>query len=134
MAALRSPSSRFASGPTYCLVRHTHLVVLTGCAATDLQQETLLYYARETNILRAPVTDDVEGMAKVESWQETHHDSLPHGVLYAPDFLERRMQLSSSLFAEGNQEKNKVAVAELDDQIVGISIAGPANDCWPCER
>ena len=53
---------------------------------------------------------------------------MPHDVLYAPDFLERRMQLWSSLFAESNREKYKVAVAELDGEIVGLAMAGPSND------
>lgn len=69
-------------------------------------------------------------MAKVhvDSWQETYHDSMPHDVLYAPDFLERRKQLWNSLFTEDNQEKHKVAVAELDGRIVGIAMAGPSKD------
>lgn len=53
---------------------------------------------------------------------------MPHDVLYAPDLLVRRTQLWNSLFADGNQEKYKVAAAELDGRIVGIAMAGPSND------
>lgn len=90
----------------------------------------LLYYPRMTIAVRAPVADDVEGMAQVhvDSWQETYHDSMPHDILYAPDFLERRRQLWSSLVAEDNQEKYKIAVAESAGRIVGVAMAGPSND------
>ena len=81
-------------------------------------------------VVRTPVVDDVKGMARVhvDSWRETYHDSMPHDVLYAPDFLERRERLWLSLLEEGNQDEYSVAVAELDGQIVGIAMAGPSDD------
>lgn len=90
----------------------------------------LLYHARMTIVVRTPVFDDVEGMAKVhvETWQETYQGLMPDEVLYAPDFLERRKQMWASLFADGNQEKYRVAVAELDGRIVGIAMVGPSDD------
>lgn len=90
----------------------------------------LLYDSRMTIVVRDPVFNDVDGMAKVhvESWQETYQGLMPDEVLYAPDFIERRKQLWSSFFTQGNQEKYRVAVAELDGRIVGVAMVGPSND------
>ncbi|WP_193072109.1 MULTISPECIES: GNAT family N-acetyltransferase [unclassified Brevibacterium] len=83
-----------------------------------------------TIVVRSPAIEDVKAMAKVhvESWQETYQGTMPDEILYAPDFLQRREQLWNSLFVDGNQDKFRVAVAELDGQIVGIAMAGPSND------
>lgn len=83
-----------------------------------------------TIVVRSPVIEDVKAMAKVhvETWQETYQGTMPDEILYAPDFLQRRERLWNSLFVDGNQDKYRVAVAELGDQIVGISMSGPSDD------
>lgn len=83
-----------------------------------------------TIVVRAPVIEDVQAMAKVhvESWQETYEGTMPREVLYAPDFLQRRERMWTSLLDGDKQDRYRVAVAELGGQIVGISMAGPSDD------
>lgn len=83
-----------------------------------------------TIAVRPPVIADVEGMAQVhvESWRETYGDIMSHEVLYAPDFLNRRKEMWTSLFSDDNEGKYRVAVAELDERIVGIAMVGPSRD------
>lgn len=83
-----------------------------------------------TIVVRSPVADDVSGMAAVhvDSWRETYQECMPHEVLYAADFLERRERMWNSVLTDGDRDKRRVAVAELDGRIVGIAMAGPSND------
>ena len=51
-------------------------------------------------VIREPVVDDVEGMARVhvDAWRETYRGQMPDAVLDDPGLLERRRAMWRSFF------------------------------------
>ena len=81
-------------------------------------------------VIREPVVDDVEGMARVhvDAWRETYRGQMPDAVLDDPGLLERRRAMWRSFFTPENQRTYRVAVAEQDGRIVGIAMVGPSRE------
>jgi len=79
-------------------------------------------------VVRAATQADVAGMARVHvlGWQETYRGLVPDEALDAPDFVERREQMWTSVLAD-RANGWRSAVAERGGRIVGIAAAGPAQ-------
>lgn len=80
--------------------------------------------------VRGPVNADVPGMARilVQSWRETYRGLMPDRVLDDPSFVERREQFWTAALTDPRYSENKIAVAELDGQLIGVGMSGPAQD------
>lgn len=80
--------------------------------------------------VRPALSDDAEAMAQVHvrTWQETYLDLMPHEVLYDPDFIRRRKQMWTTLLTGPDRDKYRIAVAVVDEQLVGIAMVGPSDD------
>lgn len=73
---------------------------------------------------------DVVGMARVhvESWRETYRGAMPDEVLDDPGAVERREHFWNAALTDPRYADNRAVVAEADERIVGIAMAGPAED------
>lgn len=99
----------------------------------------VLYYLdmEEINVRRAIVAD-AAGMAwvHVRSWRETYRGLVADDVLDRPDAADQRERWWVRAIAEGAVGTSAVAVAERDDEIIGIASAGAPRDddaTWPVE-
>lgn len=83
-----------------------------------------------TPAVRAAVSDDIEGMARVhvDSWAETYRGLMPDELLDAPDLVDRRRQLWRTVLDDEHRQTHACAVAEQDGRIVGIAMSGPSSD------
>ena len=79
--------------------------------------------------VRGPVVADVSAMARVlvESWRETYRGLMPDDVLDDPSSGAAGAVRSAAL-SDPQHSQNKIAVAELDGQLVGVGMSGPARD------
>ena len=64
----------------------------------------------------------------VESWRETYRGLTPGDVLDDPSFVARRERFWSVALSDPQYSGNKIAVAELDGQLIGVGMSGPAQD------
>ncbi|UVI35567.1 GNAT family N-acetyltransferase [Brevibacterium spongiae] len=80
--------------------------------------------------VRPPVPADADAMARVhvDTWLETYRGIMPDELLDAPDLLDRRRQMWTNIIAEADPSRFTCAVAETDDRIVGIAMAGPPEE------
>jgi GNAT superfamily N-acetyltransferase len=80
--------------------------------------------------IRMPVDGDVPAMARivVESWRETYRGLVPDAVLDDPSFADRRESFWAAALSDPRYSQNTIAVAELDGQMVGVAMSGPAQD------
>jgi GNAT superfamily N-acetyltransferase len=80
--------------------------------------------------VRGPVNGDVPAMARVlvDSWRETYRGLMPDDVLDDPSFVARRERFWSAALSDPQYSQNKIAVAELDGQLIGVGMSGPARD------
>jgi GNAT superfamily N-acetyltransferase len=79
-------------------------------------------------VVRKPAPADVPGMARVhvQAWQETYRGQMPDDELDAPDFIDRRLAMWTRALGDPSG-RVRAAVAELDGDVVGIALAGPAE-------
>ncbi|AYG03035.1 GNAT family N-acetyltransferase [Gryllotalpicola protaetiae] len=80
-------------------------------------------------VVRPATPADAAGMARVhvQAWQETYRGQAPDEVLDASDFVERRERMWNRTLDDADRG-TRAAVAEIDGEIVGIALAGPAQD------
>jgi L-amino acid N-acyltransferase YncA len=64
----------------------------------------------------------------VRCWQETYRGLMPDAVLDDPGFLAARQRFWTAALTDERYRENRVAVAERDDQLVGIAMSGPPLD------
>jgi hypothetical protein len=105
------------------------------------------YHRRMSSVrVRQAHAEDVKAMARihVQSWQETYRGLMADEILDQPGFVERRERFWAAALGDERYLANRVAVAERGGQLVGIAMAGPAQDpmltgrsslasstCWP---
>lgn len=80
--------------------------------------------------VRPAALADVAGMTQVhvDSWKETYRGLMPDALLDDPDALDNRRQMWTRALDDAHQRSHSCAVAEADDQIVGIAMSGPSRD------
>ncbi|KQM84471.1 GCN5 family acetyltransferase [Agromyces sp. Leaf222] len=61
----------------------------------------------------------------VRSWQETYRGLMPDSVLDDPGLVGVRERFWKAALVDERYRANRVAVAERDDAIVGVAMAGP---------
>ena len=76
--------------------------------------------------VRPARVEDVAQMARVNvrSWQETYRGRVSDAVLDDPGFLSARERFWTAALTDERYRENRVAVAERDDQVVGIAMSG----------
>jgi len=81
-------------------------------------------------IVRPARGQDVRQMARVHvrCWQETYRGLMPDAVLDDPGFTAARERMWTDVLTSGRYRQNRVAVAERDDELVGIAMSGPPED------
>jgi L-amino acid N-acyltransferase YncA len=81
-------------------------------------------------IIRPARVQDVRQMARVHvrCWQETYRGLMPDAVLDDPGFPAARERMWTDVMAGEGHRQNRVAVAERDDELAGIAMAGPPED------
>lgn len=80
--------------------------------------------------VRPARVDDVAQMARVNvrCWQEAYRGIMSDAVLDDPGFLAARERFWTAALTDERYRDNRVAVAERDDQMVGIAMSGPPLD------
>jgi GNAT superfamily N-acetyltransferase len=80
--------------------------------------------------VRPARVEDVAQMARVNvrCWQETYRGLMPDAVLDDPGFVAARERFWTAALTDERYRENLVAVAERDDQLVGIAMSGPPLD------
>ncbi len=78
-------------------------------------------------VVREPVAADAEGIARVhvDAWRETYSGQLPEQFFDDDAFAARKQFWSRLLSVEPRPAR--VAVADLDGEIVGFAMAGDAK-------
>jgi GNAT superfamily N-acetyltransferase len=81
-------------------------------------------------IVRPARVQDVSQMARVhvQTWQETYRGLMPDVVLDDPGFPAARERMWTEVLTDERYRQNRAAVAERDDELVGIAMSGPADD------
>ena len=81
-------------------------------------------------IVRPARVQDVRQMARVHvrCWQETYRGLMPDAVLDDPGFPAARERMWTDALTGERHRQNRVAVAERDDELVGIAMSGPPED------
>ena len=64
----------------------------------------------------------------VQCWQETYRGLVSDAVLDDPGFLVARERFWTAALTDERYRENRVAVAERDDELVGIAMSGPPLD------
>jgi len=70
----------------------------------------------------------------VASWRETYRGVMRDDVLDDPGFVDRRERFWAAALTDPRYGRNRIAVAELDGEVVGIAMSGPPADAdatWP---
>jgi GNAT superfamily N-acetyltransferase len=80
--------------------------------------------------IRPARVEDVAQMAQVNvrCWQETYRGLMPDSVLDDPDFLAARERFWTAALTDERYRDNRAAVAERDDELIGIAMSGPPLD------
>jgi len=78
-------------------------------------------------VVRSPDLFDVSALARVhvETWRETYRGLMRDEVLDDPGFIERRERFWTAVLTD-DRFHGGIAVAEQDDEMVGIALAGPS--------
>jgi len=81
-------------------------------------------------LVRPARVQDVRQMAHVHvrCWQETYRGLMPDAVLDDPGFPDARERMWTAALTSERYRQNRVAVAERDDELVGIAMSGPPED------
>ena len=81
-------------------------------------------------IVRPARVQDVRQVARVHvrCWQETYRGLMPDAVLDDPGFPAARERMWTGALTGERYRQNRVAVAERDDELVGIAMSGPPED------
>jgi GNAT superfamily N-acetyltransferase len=81
-------------------------------------------------IVRPARVQDVVQMARVivRCWQETYRGLMSDAVLDDPGFPAARERMFTSVLSDERYRENRVAVAERNDELVGIAMSGPPED------
>ena len=81
-------------------------------------------------IIRPARVQDVRQIARVHvrCWQETYRGLMPDAVPGDPGFPAARERMWTGVLTGGRYRQNRVAVAERDDELVGIAMSGPPED------
>jgi hypothetical protein len=84
-------------------------------------------------IVRPARVQDVGQMARVHvrCWQETYRGIMPDAVLDDPGLPTARERMWTGALTGERYRRNRVAVAERDDELVGIAMSGPPEDATP---
>jgi GNAT superfamily N-acetyltransferase len=64
----------------------------------------------------------------VRCWQETYRGLMPDAVLDDPGFPAARERMWTDVLTSERYRQNRAAVAERDDELVGIAMSGPPED------
>src|SRR4051812_12484777 len=64
----------------------------------------------------------------VQCWQETYRGLMSDAVLDDPGFLAVRERFWNAALTDERYRENRVAVAERDGELVGITMSGPPLD------
>jgi GNAT superfamily N-acetyltransferase len=64
----------------------------------------------------------------VRCWQETYRGLMSDAVLDDPGFPAARERFWSAVLTDERYRQNRVAVAERDNELVGIAMSGPPDD------
>lgn len=67
----------------------------------------------------------------VRCWQETYRGLMPDAVLDDPALPAARERFWTAALTDERYRENRVAVAERDDELVGIAMSGPPLDHAP---
>jgi GNAT superfamily N-acetyltransferase len=80
--------------------------------------------------VRAAVARDVPQIARlhVESWRETYRGLMADAVLDDPGFIGRRERFWTAAMTDPRYAANRIAVAERDGVLIGITMAGPVTE------
>jgi ribosomal protein S18 acetylase RimI-like enzyme len=81
-------------------------------------------------IVRPARVQDAGQMARVHvrCWQETYRGLMPDAVLDDPGLPAARERMWTGALTGERYRQNRVAVAERDDELVGIAMSGPPED------
>lgn len=79
-------------------------------------------------VIRRPRSEDAERIAAVHvaTWKETYIDLLPEGF-FTEEHSGMRREMWTRILAEQRDEWS-IRVAEVDGEIIGFAMAGPAQD------
>jgi ribosomal protein S18 acetylase RimI-like enzyme len=74
--------------------------------------------------------EDAAEMARVNvrSWRETYRGVMADHVLDDPELPAARERVWTAAISDERYRANRVAVAERDGELIGISMAGPPQD------
>lgn len=64
----------------------------------------------------------------VDGWRQTYRGTVPDAVLDDPELLATRERFWHGALTDERWARNRVAVAESGDTVVGIAMAGPPPD------
>jgi hypothetical protein len=64
----------------------------------------------------------------VRCWQETYRGLMPDAVFDDPGFPAARERMWTRILTSERSRRNRVAVAERDDELIGIAMSGPPED------
>ncbi|WP_260981132.1 GNAT family N-acetyltransferase [Curtobacterium pusillum] len=80
--------------------------------------------------VRPAVPSDAAAMARVHvaSWRSTYRGLMPDALLDDPGFVGRREGFWTAELTDTRSDRNRIAVAELDGEVVGIAMSGPSTD------
>lgn len=83
--------------------------------------------------VRPAVPSDAAAMALVHvaSWRATYRGLMPDAMLDDPGFVARREGFWTTALTDERFAANRIAVAEHDDEVIGIAMSGPATDAEP---
>jgi predicted kinase/ribosomal protein S18 acetylase RimI-like enzyme len=89
-----------------------------------------------TPVVRPAVVEDAVSMARVNvrSWHETYRGLMSDAVLDDPGLLPARERFWTDMLTDERYRENRVAVAEREDELVGIAMSGPPLDGAPGPR
>lgn len=79
-------------------------------------------------VIREPRPEDAERIAAVhvDTWKETYIDLLPEGF-FTEEHSGMRREMWTRILAEQRSQWS-IRVAEVDGEIIGFAMAGPAQD------
>jgi GNAT superfamily N-acetyltransferase len=80
--------------------------------------------------VRAARVEDAAAMARMhmQSWQETYRGLMPDRVLDDPGLVAAREKFWISVLTDERFRANRTALAERDGAVIGVAMAGPADD------